>query len=335
LNTALFCIVLMGKVCPLCTREQPKWAYKEAGGKGSAKKKKGKAAACNDCKAAGGDCVKLSAAGFILAGIPGDHTQDILNGIYSKTEQIVQSRHVYSGPNGMNAWYFKSGWHMADADSIGTNKCGAYVKSFAASPGSIRNDCVRKVFEIQENGLVNVPMPSITTTALTVEALTTATLAANNAFDFAIEQAAPSFVLSGLDSTHSKAKVMGVYQRQDEREKVNGRFVYKGPDDLWAWSVECGCKWSFGRGEDIGQGASFILVYSSAPTPESIVTKHWGVADENDKWQPTKLTTTAINYKPAALFKGTCTFCEQCREWRRCGQDSCCSNAMYCSEACQ
>jgi len=33
----------MGKVCPMCKREQPKLAYKEAGGKVNAKKKKGKA----------------------------------------------------------------------------------------------------------------------------------------------------------------------------------------------------------------------------------------------------------------------------------------------------
>jgi hypothetical protein len=58
----------MGKVCPLCKREQPKRAYQEAGGKVNAKKKKGKAAACNDCKAAGGDCVKLSAAGLFWRG---------------------------------------------------------------------------------------------------------------------------------------------------------------------------------------------------------------------------------------------------------------------------
>ena len=66
----------------MCKREQPKLAYKEAGGKVNAKKKKGKAAACNDCKAAGGDCVKLlSPAGFVLAGIPDGHNQDGLNGI--------------------------------------------------------------------------------------------------------------------------------------------------------------------------------------------------------------------------------------------------------------
>ena len=46
-----------------------------------------------------------SPAGFILAGIPDGHNQLIsLNGVYSKTEQIVQSRHVYSGPNGMDDW---------------------------------------------------------------------------------------------------------------------------------------------------------------------------------------------------------------------------------------
>jgi hypothetical protein len=224
---------------------------------------------------------------------------------------------------------------MSDADSIGTSMCGVNVSSFAASPGSISNDCVWGVVERQENGMVNVPMRGITTTALTVEALAAATLAANNAFDSAIEQAAPSFVLSGLDSTHIQADAMGVYQRQDEREKVNRRFVYKGPGDLWAWSSGCGRRWSFGLEQNIGKSTSFICVNSAAPTPESIVSKYWDVVGDHDEWQPAKLTTTAINYKPAALFKGTCTFCVQCREWRRCGQGSSCSNAMYCSEACQ
>jgi hypothetical protein len=214
--------------------------------------------------------------------------------------------------------------------------CGAYVESLAASPESISNDCVWEVFEIQENGMVDVPTKGITTTALTVEALAAATLVADNAFDKAIEQAAPAFVLSGLDSTHPKAKLMGVYQRQDEREKVNRRFVYKGPDDVWAWSSECGRAWSFGLEQCIGQDTSSIFVNSPAPTPESIdVTKHWEVADENSDWHLAKLTATAINYKPAELFKGTCTFCVQCREWRRCGQGSSCSNALYCSEACK
>ena len=109
----------MGKVCPLCKRDQPKWAYKEAGGKVNAKKKKGKAAACNDCKAARGNCVKLlSPAGFILAGIPEHYFQAYVNGIYSKTEQIVNSRHVYSGPNGVNAWHFNSEWRVAGVQTM-------------------------------------------------------------------------------------------------------------------------------------------------------------------------------------------------------------------------
>ena len=161
----------------MCKREQPKLAYKEAGGKVNAKKKKGKAAACNDCKAAGGDCVKLlSPAGFILAAIPDGHVQAYFNGVYSKTEQIVNSRHVYSGPNGINAWYFNGEWRIAEgADRIGNDKCGVNVESFAASPGSISNDSVWEVFEMQENGAVDVPMRGITVAALTVEALAAAT----------------------------------------------------------------------------------------------------------------------------------------------------------------
>jgi hypothetical protein len=329
----------MGKGCPMCKREQPKKAYKEAGGKVNAKKKKkGKATACNDCKAAGGDCVKLlSAAGFVLAGIPENHEANY-NGLYSKTDQIVNSRHVYLGPNEVNVWYCGA-WRIASKLICGfddeklSERCGAFVNSLAASPESISNNSVWGVAEIQENGQsVHVPMRGLTTTAMTVEALANATLAVSNGFDEAIEQAAPSFVLSGLDSNHIRAAVMGVYERQDELEKVNGRFVYKGPDDLWGWSSECGRAWSFGNEENIGQQRSCIYVHSSAPTPETIVTKSWKVTDEDVEWKPFTLTTTAINHKPAELFKGTCTYCVQCREWRRCGKGG---NAMYCSEACQ
>ena len=124
----------MGKVCPLCKRQQPKREYTN----GNAKKKKGKAAACNDCKAAGGDCVKLlSPAGFALAGIPGGHNQCTINGIYSKTNQIVEGRHVYSGPNGLNAWYFDGSWCMGDQEDIGTAVQNAFVNCLAASPASI------------------------------------------------------------------------------------------------------------------------------------------------------------------------------------------------------
>jgi hypothetical protein len=132
--------------------------------------------------------------------------------------------------------------------------------------------------------------------------------------------------------------MMGVYERQDERDKVNRRFVYKGPNECWAWSGECGCEWRFGREEDIGDEETFpgeIFVRSPAPTPESIVTKRWNATDEDDKFQLANLTTTAINYKPAELFEGTCIYCVQCRGWRRCGKGSGCSDTMYCSKACQ
>jgi hypothetical protein len=175
-------------------------------------------------------------------------------------------------------------------------------------------------------------MRGITTTGLNVEALAAAKVAANTAFDEAIEQAAPSFVLSGLDSNNYGANKMGVYERQDEREKVNRRFVYKGPCGIWAWSARSGRKWAFGTEQSIGQNMASMFVYSSAPTPDSSVTKLWTVNDEDGKWHIANLTTTAINYKPAEHFKGTCTYCVQCREWRRCGKGS---DAVYCSEACQ
>jgi hypothetical protein len=310
----------MGKVCPLCKREQPKAAYTDSGGKVNAKKKKGKAAACNDCKAAGGDCVKLSAAGFMLAGIPDDHLQACYNGVYSKTEQIANIRHVYSGPNKIKAWYKGGRWLLGFQEDIGTNYHTACVQSLAASPESISNNSKWEVAESHENGTIApVPMRGITTTALNVEALAAATIAVNAAFGEAIEQAAPSFVLSGVDSSHYNANKMGVYERQDEREKVNRRFVYKGPDGVWAWSADCGRHWCLGAELRIGQNISLISAHSCAPAPESIATKHWNVATD-DGWQLASLTTTAINHKPAELFEGTCTYCVQCREWRRCGK---------------
>jgi hypothetical protein len=331
----------MGKVCPLCKREQPKAAYNAKNNK----KKKGKAAACNDCKAAGGDCVKLSAAGFALAGVPDDHAKAYYNGVYSKTEQIVNSRHVYSGPNEQFAWYSGGRWWLEEKKYIGTMNYCLSVKSLAASPGSIDND-IWEVVERHENGLVEVSMRGLTTTALNVGALAAAKVAASNAFDEAIEQAAPSFVLSGLDSNHFR-DAMGVYERKDEREKVNGRFVYKGPSGMWAWSDDC--VWCFGAQEGIGQDSAFVGVGSSAPAPESIATKQchspilyscssssypstavW--QREGVKLHYDKLTTTAIYHKPADLFKGTCTFCLQCRQWRRCGKGG---NEMYCSGDCQ
>lgn len=83
-------------------------------------------------------------------------------------------------------------------------------------------------------------MLGITTTALDAEALLIAAtlVAANNAFDEAIEQAAAVFVLSGLGPNHYQASAMGVYERQEERGKVNGRFVYKDPGGVWAWSSD-------------------------------------------------------------------------------------------------
>jgi hypothetical protein len=132
----------------------------------NAKKKKGKAAACNDCKAAGGDCVRLSAAGFILSGIPDDHEKTYYNGPYSKTEQIVNSRHVYSGPNEMGFWFCNRGWQVGFKNITGTKLFGGLVKSLAPSPASISNDSAWKVVEPQETGLVHVSMRGITTAAL-------------------------------------------------------------------------------------------------------------------------------------------------------------------------
>jgi hypothetical protein len=320
----------------MCKREgltKKGFVNKEGQGKGRAKKKKGRAAApCNECKAAGGNCVKLSPAGFVLEGISADHAKAFINGIYSKTEKIVNGRHVYEGPNGVSAWHSIGSWLFGEEEDTGGTVAFADAQSLAASPASISNDS-----EWAE--LINdVRMRGITTTALTDEALAAAKIAANIAFDKAIEQAAPSFVLTGLDSDPNVAVIMGVYERQDEREKVNGRFIYKGPDGAWAWSGDNGRQWCVGFGEEgIGADAGVAGVASPAPTPENIKTKVWGVADGSRDcgWRSAQLKTTAIYHKPAELFKGTCTQCVYCRQRRRCGKFIGCSNVMYCCEECQ
>jgi hypothetical protein len=239
-----------------------------------------------------------------------------------------------------SVWYFDgwglAAWFFGVKEDIGTAIRAVAVYSLAASPESINNDScwtlcagVSGVSHVTE-----ASMRGITTTALNADALAAAKLTANITFDNAIEQAAPSFVLSSLGSTGVYERFMGVYERQDEREQVHHRFVYKGPNDHWAWYSDRSGGWLFGREEEgIGKNKASICVFSSAPTPESIITKRWYMADDEDaELQQANLTITAIHYKPAELFKGTCMNCVQCREWRRCGKGS---NAMYCSEACQ
>jgi hypothetical protein len=105
-----------------------------------------------------------------------------------------------------------------------------------------------------------------------------------------------------------------------------------GSGRIWAWSADCGREWYFCNEPKFGQNRGCIFAPSSAPTPESIVAKYGHVTkDEDGEWQLANLTTTAINHKPAELFKGTCTYCVQCREWRRCGKGGP-GNGMY---ACQ
>ena len=84
---------------------------------------------------------------------------------------------------------------------------------------------------------------------------------------------------------------------------MNRRFVYKGPDDIWAWSSDCGREWSFGSEENIGQRKCSISVSSSAPTPESIAAKHWQVVDEDGEWQLANLTATASATNPLISSK--------------------------------
>ena len=46
----------------------------------------------------------------------------------------------------------------------------------------------------------------------------------NEAFDAAIELAAPFFRLSGVDLDHELAGMVGQYERLDEREKIDCKF---------------------------------------------------------------------------------------------------------------
>jgi hypothetical protein len=59
------------------------------------------------------------------------------------------------------------------------------------------------------------------------------------------------------------------------------------------------------------------------------------VDDGSQEWNLAQFKTTAIHHKRAELFKGTCTQCVYCREWRRCGKFSGCSDVMYCCEECK
>jgi hypothetical protein len=338
----------MGKKCGSCGLTLPKQLYGD--GKAKGRKKKGKnSGKCNGCVKAGGNCVALSAAGFELVGISSDLSMSFLNGIYSKMDKKEGGRHVYNkytvgaknGHMALAIWYSPDGfWNIGEMIDIETVLQFASIKSLAASPEQITvEDSVWKMSEAFENknDFGMVPMSGITTTALNCEALAATKLAADHAFHNATEQAAPSVVLSGLDSNHELAFTMGEYKRQDEREKVNGSFVYKGPKQsgLWAYSSEGGRGWSIGRETDIGTGISCMFVLSAAPVPESIQTKFWQLhgADDTARVLSIQVTSTAIHHKPAQLFQGTCELCVHCREWRRCGR--CSSGAMYCSAECQ
>jgi hypothetical protein len=326
----------MGKTCGICGRKDLPKQFFEAKGR----KKKGKQK-CNGCISAGGNCVALSAAGFELAGIPGDHEMAIHNGIYSKLpDKMEGDRHVYSGSNGSAAWYVPAGgfWNIGPNEVIGKETRFPAAKSLAASPELISNDSVWHVSDFRggiTGELVTVTMGGITTTALTCQALATAKETEARTFDNAIEQAAPSFVLSGLNSNHERADMMGEYERQDEREKRGGRFVYEGPNGWWARSSEIGSGrcWNFGVEEAIGTGRGTICVMSPAPVPESIQNVTWHLFGKDKTMYCCKLTTTAVHHKPTQLFKGQCELCVHCCKWRRCGR--CNSGAMYCSVECQ
>ena len=71
-------------------------------------------------------------------------------------------------------------------------------------------------------------------------------------FNQAIEQCSPRFLLSGLPAEHEKAPLLGLYERQDDREKECGRYVYKGPDDMWMWWMKDGAMWIVGDENNIG-----------------------------------------------------------------------------------
>jgi hypothetical protein len=123
---------------------------------------------------------------------------------------------------------------------------------------------------------------------------------------------------------HPLASMMGVYERQDEREKVNGRFVYEGPDEWWAWF--CGGKWFIGR--EIGSPE--CSVESSAAVPENIQTQERRVNEGCEML----LNITSLSHKPASVFNCIVTHCVNYTGLRRCGK---CrhSGAFCCFIECQ
>jgi hypothetical protein len=274
----------------------------------------------------------LSAAGFILAGISDDHQMAILNGIYSKVmDKLEAGRYIYLGPGDSAVWHSSNGcWNAGLRSSTTTASFFSFAiaKSLAASPENISP--LPRVWgsETWQCG--------ITITALNSQALAAAKLATDHTFDEAIEQAAPSFVLAGLDSNHKQAGVMGVYQRQDDREKVDGRFSYKGPNGYYLQPLGDARGWTIVTEEQIGTEKFVMFAISAAPVPESIQHQIWQVCagdHQNASVYDVQLTITAILHKSATFFKGQCELCVHCRKWRRCGR--CSSGAMYCSAECQ
>ena len=68
-----------------------------------------------------------------------------------------------------------------------------------------------------------------------------------------VAQSAIGFEISGLPANHMRAYVMGAYQRCEEREKVNGRYVYEynradGGGKVFCWHAEGGL-WGFNQKE--------------------------------------------------------------------------------------
>jgi len=276
------------------------------------------------------------------AGFSAEHENAMLNTVYKKTSRMNNGRHVYKNREATFAWHYAGCWQFGVSDAVGTGKCFLVCASVSASPAG---DATWYICEDQGTEQVMVQVEGINITTLNDAELGSAVAREAQLLSEAVEQAAPSFVLSGLPIDHNSRAFMGEYIRQNDREQVCERDVYKGPNGMWAWSA--GYRWFFGDEEFIRNDFTLeemitrivkvdfcILESSRTAVPESGLAL---ITSDKAHGFKTRLTVTAVPHKPAASFGGICTECNHCGEWRRCGLSAGCEKkeaAYYCSEAC-
>lgn len=327
-------------------------------------KKKGKKL-CKECSWLGRDCVKASCAGFRLSGIPDDHHHSSINGVFKRTDSKENARHVYQTNDELvsvfhceDAWRIRFGKltdkdaehekrrirsmspelfaNMPDSlldrilhDLLKQYSC-ALTPSLAASPAGIRKDSPWETILMRGTEVVTEEMRGIIKiTVLDEKELMVAIANETHFLLAAVGQAAPAFLLSGFPAGHHHADMAGLYQRQDDQEKVNGRFVYKAANGpWWAWPRN-NRSWNFGIEADIHTDRVAFQAPACVAAPEMITTKGWVLSPDRTT---VPLTTTAVHHKPAQTFTGTCAECDHCGEWRRCGQSS--TGRWYCRACC-